>query len=238
MPGKPPTTSSARPFVPEQASLDELRAAAPACKACELYANATQVVFGAGAPGARVMLVGEQPGDQEDLQGQPFVGPAGRLLDKAIAEAGLDRAAVYLTNAVKHFKFRREGKRRIHEKPRISEVRACHPWLEAEVATVRPAVVVCLGATAAQAVVGPSVRVTRDRGRVLESPWGPAVASVHPSAVLRADDEQRRVLFKMLVEDLALAKTTAAASRRKASKPSDEFLDRSTRNSRRRPQSG
>jgi uracil-DNA glycosylase len=174
-------------------TLDDLRAAAASCTNCDLYHNATQTVFGEGEAGARLMLVGEQPGDQEDLQGAPFVGPAGQLLDRALADAGIDRSAVYVTNVVKHFKWRQAGKRRLHQKPGAGEIAACRPWLDAELAEVRPALVVCLGSTAAQALLGRQFRVTRDRGRLVD--WGrqpPAMATVHPSSILRAPEAAAR----------------------------------------------
>ena len=203
----PSPAASARPFIPEGAPLEELRRAAPACRGCSLYAPATQVVFGAGPDTARVMLVGEQPGDEEDKVGAPFVGPAGQVLDRALAEAGVDRAAVYVTNAVKHFTFRRGGKRRIHERPRSTDMRACRPWLEAEIDRVKPAVIVCLGSTAAQSLLGPTLRIQRDRGRTFPSPWARrVVVSYHPSAVLRADDPAHRdEIYGWLVEDLRTA---------------------------------
>lgn len=173
--------------VPAHPTLPRLRDAAAGCRACELWADATQVVFGEGTAGARAMFVGEQPGDREDLAGEPFVGPAGRLLDDALAEAGIDRAAVYVTNAVKHFRYKARGKRRIHQKPDAAHVAACRPWLEAELAVVGPDVLVCLGAVAAQALLGRQVRVTRDRGHWLDSPLAPhTTVTVHPSSILRA----------------------------------------------------
>ena len=174
-------------------TLDDLRAAAASCTNCDLYRNATQTVFGEGEAGARLMLVGEQPGDLEDRQGAPFVGPAGQLLDRALADAGIDRSAVYVTNVVKHFKWRPAGKRRLHQKPGAGEIAACRPWLDAELAEVRPALVVCLGSTAAQALLGRQFRVTRDRGRLVD--WGrqpPAMATVHPSSILRAPEAAAR----------------------------------------------
>jgi DNA polymerase len=190
--------------VPDTTSVKTLSAAAHECRGCDLYKTATQVVFGAGPKKARVMLVGEQPGDQEDRQGQPFVGPAGALLDKALEDAGIPRDEVYVTNAVKHFKWEPRGKRRIHKKPRASEIKACHPWLEAELRAVKPAVIVCLGATAAQSVFGSQFKLMQQRGRVLASALAPqAVATIHPSAVLRApDSEGRREAYAMLVADL------------------------------------
>jgi uracil-DNA glycosylase len=193
-----------------QADLDDLRRAATGCQACDLYRNATQTVFGEGGEGARLMLVGEQPGDREDIAGEPFVGPAGRLLDEALEAAGVDRAAVYVTNVVKHFKWRRapSGKRRLHQKPDRGEVEACRPWLEGEVARVRPQLLVLMGATAAQAVLGSAFRVTRDRGRVQPTSLGPpALATIHPSAVLRSrTSEERAEALKGLVDDLSVAR--------------------------------
>jgi uracil-DNA glycosylase len=200
----PGGTRTAAPFVPDTTSVKTLSAAAHECRGCDLYKTATQVVFGAGPKKARVMLVGEQPGDQEDRQGQPFVGPAGALLDKALEDAGIPRDEVYVTNAVKHFKWEPRGKRRIHKKPRASEIKACRPWLEAELRAVKPAVIVCLGATAAQSVFGSQFKLMQQRGRVLASALAPqAVATIHPSAVLRApDSEGRREAYAMLVADL------------------------------------
>ena len=191
-----------------------MNAAAHACRGCDLYKHATQVVFGAGPRGAHVLFVGEQPGDQEDRQGEPFVGPAGALLDKALAEAGIPRDTVYLTNAVKHFKWEPRGKRRIHKKPRMSEVKACRPWLEAELRVVKPDMVVCLGATAAQSVLGSQFKLMAQRGQLLTSELaGRVVATIHPSAVLRApDSEGRRAAYEMLVGDLKLV---AGALKRK-----------------------
>lgn len=190
--------------------LQGLRRAAARCQACDLYRNATQTVFGEGGEDARLMLVGEQPGDREDIAGEPFVGPAGRLLDEALATAGIDRATVYVTNAVKHFKWRRapSGKRRLHQKPDRAEVEACRPWLEGEVARVRPELVVLMGATAAQAILGSAFRVTRDHGRVLPTSLGPpALATIHPSAVLRARTaEERASALTGLVADLRVAR--------------------------------
>jgi DNA polymerase len=200
-------TRSAAPFVPSTTSLRTLSAAAHECRGCDLYKTATQVVFGEGPKAARVMFVGEQPGDQEDRQGEPFVGPAGALLDKALEDAGIPRHQVYVTNAVKHFKWEPRGKRRIHKKPRISEIKACRPWLEAELRAVRPAVVVCLGATAAQSVMGPQFKLMANRGQVFPSDIAEhVVATIHPSAVLRApDSEGRREAYEMLVADLKVA---------------------------------
>ena len=188
-------------------SVEQLKEAAASCQACDLWENATQTVFGEGSEHAPMMLVGEQPGDQEDLQGKPFVGPAGRLLERALEEVGIDRRRVYVTNAVKHFRWTRRGKRRLHEKPNAGQIRACRPWLEAEIEAVRPAIIVLLGATAAQSVMGPAFRVSRQRGEVLESPFGvPVVATVHPSSILRAtDDESRDAAMSSFIADLRLA---------------------------------
>jgi len=201
-----PDEGSAAPFVPNSTSLTTLKTAAEECRGCDLYKHATQTVFGAGSRGAGVMFIGEQPGDQEDRQGLPFVGPAGALLDKALAEAGIPRADVYVTNAVKHFKWEPRGKRRIHKKPRWSEIKACRPWLDVELRAVKPAIVVCLGSTAAQSVFGSSFKLTQHRGQVLSSATaGRVVVTIHPSAVLRApDSEGRRAAFEDLVADLRL----------------------------------
>jgi len=187
-----------------EASLAALRAAAAGCRACPLWERGTQTVFGAGPARAEVVLVGEQPGDQEDRQGRPFVGPAGRLLDRALEEAGLARERVYLTNAVKHFKWESRGKRRIHLRPSPNEVRACRPWLEAELCALGPRAVVCLGATAAQSLLGSGFRVTRERGRFLTAEWAELVtATVHPSSLLRAPDARARAAEReRFVDDL------------------------------------
>lgn len=201
---------TAAPWVPEHADIDELKRAAVDCRGCELWKPATQVVFSAGNPRAPLALVGEQPGDVEDRQGIPFVGPAGRLLQDALAEAGVPKEGVYVTNAVKHFRFTERGKRRIHATPQVSHIRACLPWLEAEVKLVDPALIVCLGATAARALLGSSFRVTKQRGEVLElaTPVGvrPVLATVHPSAVLRAIGDDRDEAFAGLVADLRTAR--------------------------------
>ena len=184
-------------------SLAKLREAAAGCTACDLYKTGTQTVFGEGKAGAEVVFVGEQPGDQEDLQGKPFVGPAGKLLDKALDDAGIDRTQVYLTNAVKHFKWTARGKRRIHQKPNWSEVAACRPWLDGELEAIKPRVLVCLGATAAQALLGRDFRVSRQRGVPVESDLAEHVlATVHPSSVLRGDPESREQEYQALVDDL------------------------------------
>jgi DNA polymerase len=199
---------TAAPLIPPRPSLKKLREAAAGCKACPLWKTGTQTVFGEGAAKAEVMFVGEQPGDQEDRAGKPFVGPAGKLLDKAMDEAGIDRSLAYVTNVVKHFKWKGRGKRRIHQKPNWSEIAACRPWLDAELAVVKPRVLVCLGATAAQALLGRQFRVSRQRGEPVESELAPVVlATVHPSSILRADDEDREAEFAAFVSDL---KTVAA----------------------------
>jgi uracil-DNA glycosylase family protein len=192
---------------PHPNSVEELQKAAASCHGCDLWEHATQTVFGEGREGSKMMLVGEQPGDQEDLQGRPFVGPAGRLLEKALDEAGIDRRHVYVTNAVKHFRWMRRGRRRLHEKPNAGQVRACRPWLDAEIEVVRPRIIVLLGATAAQAVMGPAFRVSKDRGRVMSSTLGiPVLATVHPSSILRAtDDESRDAALSSFISDLKVA---------------------------------
>ncbi len=191
-------------YLPEHPTLPLLREAAQACKGCELYLHATQAVLGEGPSTADLVLIGEQPGNDEDLAGRPFVGPAGRVLDRALQDAGLDRARVYITNAVKHFKFEERGKRRIHKKPSAGEVHACHPWLQAEFAIVKPTLIGCLGATAAQSILGNEFRLTKDRGRPIEHPpYGTIIATVHPSAILRAPDaEQREAAYAQFVDDL------------------------------------
>jgi len=198
---------SAEEYVPDGADIAELRAAVQDCRGCDLYKDATQAVFGEGPEDATVLIVGEVPGDQEDRQGHPFVGPAGKLLDRALVEAGIDRTQVYVTNAVKHFKFTRaeRGKRRIHQKPGRTEVVACRPWLLAELDTVKPELVVFLGATAAQSLLGTGFKVTQERGKVVELPDRPerAVATVHPSSVLRSKD--REAAYRNLVADLRSA---------------------------------
>jgi uracil-DNA glycosylase len=201
---------TAAPWIPEHADIDELKRAAVDCKGCELWKHATQVVFSAGNPRAPLALVGEQPGDVEDRKGIPFVGPAGRLLQDALDEAGVPKEDVYVTNAVKHFRFTERGKRRIHATPQVTHIRACLPWLEAEVKLVDPALIICLGATAARALLGSSFRVTKQRGQVLElaTPVGvrPVLATVHPSAVLRATGDDRDEAFAGLVTDLRTAR--------------------------------
>ncbi|MDQ3964376.1 MAG: UdgX family uracil-DNA binding protein [Actinomycetota bacterium] len=199
--------TTAEPFVPDRPTLPKLRSAAATCKGCELWKSGTQTVFGEGTTRAELMLVGEQPGDKEDLAGEPFVGPAGRLLDKALEAADIDRRKVYVTNIVKHFKWEARGKRRIHKKPNLTEVSACKPWLEAEMKVVKPKVVVALGATAAQGLLGKDFRVTKQRGEPIESdPGGVVVATIHPSAILRARDEaERRKEMDGFIADLKVA---------------------------------
>src|SRR5437879_6127055 len=202
------TNEYARPATPpDSSSLSTVRDAAQDCTACHLYKHATQTVFGEGPKKAPIMLVGEQPGDYEDVAGKPFVGPAGKIMDRALEETGIDRTKVYVTNAVKHFKWEPRGKRRIHQKPNSREIAACRPWLEAELRLVKPKLLVCLGATAAQAVFGPSFRVTRERGKVLSSKLAPRVlATVHPSSLLRQpDEESRQREYKRFVADLRAA---------------------------------
>lgn len=199
---------SAADFLPDRRTLPALKEAAQGCRGCHLYRDATQTVFGEGPPSARVIMVGEQPGDQEDRQGRPFVGPAGKVLDEALKEAGIDRSTVFVTNVVKHFKFQPRGKRRIHKKPGAEEITACRPWLDAELRAVQPKALVALGATAAQALLGPQFRVTRERGVPVDSTLAPLVmATVHPSSILRADEEDKEEAMRALVDDLrALAR--------------------------------
>jgi uracil-DNA glycosylase len=202
---RPP--KSAADFIPPRPTLKTAREAAKGCRGCDLWKIGTQTVFGEGPRGATLMLIGEQPGDAEDLSGHPFVGPAGKLLDRALADAGIDRTAVYVTNAVKHFKWEPRGKRRIHKKPRASEIGACRPWLDTEIALVKPRVIVCLGATAAQALLGSAFKVTQHRGTLVPSPLAARVlATVHPSSILRApEDEARREEMKRFTDDLRAA---------------------------------
>src|SRR5437764_4312281 len=208
------TNEYARPATPpDSSSLSTVRDAAQDCNACHLYKHATQTVFGEGPKKAPIMLVGEQPGDYEDLAGKPFVGPAGKIMNRALEEAGIDRKKVYVTNAVKHFKWEPRGKRRIHQKPNSREVAACRPWLEAELRLVRPILVVALGSTAGQAIFGPSFRVTRERGKLLSSKFAPrVVATVHPSSLLRQPDEESpHREYKKFVADLRVAVKAADA---------------------------
>src|SRR5437762_4661403 len=196
--------TSAADFFPKRKSLKAFRDAAADCKGCDLWERGTQTVFGEGARRAELLFVGEQPGNEEDLSGKPFVGPAGRLLDEALIEAGIDRTHTYVTNVVKHFKWEPRGKRRIHKKPNAGEIAACRPWLEAEIALVKPKIIVCLGATAAQALLGPKFRVSKQRGEFIKSTLAAyVVATVHPSSILRApDDETRRTEKRLFIADL------------------------------------
>ncbi len=207
MPAVPKSAAaSAAAFLPPDLSLSSLRAAAGGCRGCDLYKNATQTVFGEGSPEAPIMLVGEQPGDYEDRQGAPFVGPAGQLLDRALADAAIDRKATYVTNAVKHFKWVPRGKRRIHQKPRASEIRACKPWLEAEIAAVRPELLILLGATAVESIFGAGMKIMANRGRIVEAREGPCLITVHPSSLLRVEDESARdAAYALFVSDLRQA---------------------------------
>lgn len=200
----PSNSASAADLIPERPSLAKLRQAVRFCRGCDLYRFATQAVFGEGPSRAPLLFIGEEPGNDEDLKGHPFVGPAGKLLDRAFTEAGIQRPDVYLTNVIKHFKFEERGKRRLHKKPRASEIEACHPWLEAELALVKPAIVVCLGATAAQALLGATFRLTKNRGKFFPHAQAPAItATVHPSSILRAPDaEQRHAHYREFVQDL------------------------------------
>jgi uracil-DNA glycosylase family protein len=203
---------SAEAYLPDRLSIKSLREASARCKGCDLYRFATQTVFAEGAARARLMFVGEQPGDEEDLTGHPFVGPSGRLLRKAMQDAGIPPRDVYITNAVKHFKFIERGKRRIHAKPKVTEVRACEPWLEAEIAVVRPKLVVALGATAAQVLLGPAFRLTKHRQELMPSRWGPVLATVHPSSILRAPDSETRARdLAALIEDLQFSAAKGGA---------------------------
>ncbi len=211
---KPKTTSPAAELIPLHPTLKSLRESARDCKACDLWLRGTQTVFGEGAAHAKVIFVGEQPGDKEDLEGKPFVGPAGALLDKALAAAGIDRRQTYVTNAVKHFKWEPRGKRRIHKKPNSLEISACRAWLDAEIEVVKPQVIVCLGATAAQALLGRNFRVTQQRGQMMDFRAGiQIVATVHPSSILRAPtDDARHREMQLFIEDLrVVAKSTKVA---------------------------
>jgi uracil-DNA glycosylase family protein len=211
-------TDDATAFLPEQPSLDALREAAGNCRACDLWRHATQAVFGEGPEGASIFFVGEAPGDREDREGRPFVGPAGREFDKALAAVGLDRGDIYVTNAVKHFKFQERGKRRIHQRPDAKEINACRPWVHAELEVVRPEVLVLLGATAGKALLGSTFRLMAQHGTPLESDLAPVViATIHPSAILRAPDgEARQAQRELFTEDLRVAADTLASSRRPA----------------------
>ena len=198
--------SLAEALIPERPSLDALRSAASTCKACDLWERGTQTVFGEGDEGAQLVLVGEQPGDREDLEGAPFVGPAGRVLDAGLEAAGIDRRLAYVTNVVKHFKWEPRGKVRLHKTPNAAEIHACRPWLEAELRVLRPAVLVCLGATAAKALLGPTFKVSTERGRLVPSDLAPSVlATVHPSSILRTDGPERDEAMAAFVDDLRVA---------------------------------
>ncbi|HTM51509.1 MAG TPA: UdgX family uracil-DNA binding protein [Bryobacteraceae bacterium] len=198
------THVSASDFLPDVLTLSSLRQAARGCEGCGLFRRATQTVFGEGPEKARIIMIGEQPGDTEDLEGSPFVGSAGKLLDRALKDAAIDRSQVYVTNAVKHFKWEERGKRRIHKKPNMEEINACRPWLEAEIAAIQPEVLACLGATAAQSLMGRNFRVTAERGKFFETRWGPFLtATVHPSSLLRLRDSgERRQEYSRFVQDL------------------------------------
>ncbi len=197
------STSSAADFLPRRFTFDDLQAAAESCKGCDLYRDATQTVFGEGSESASIMFVGEQPGDMEDRQGQPFVGPAGRLLDRALAAAGIPRQQAYVTNAVKHFKFIQRGKRRLHQKPLIRQVTACKPWLEAEIDVIQPKIIIALGSTAAHAVLGRAVRINQERGKFIPLDSREAFITVHPSAILRLQESSEREReFDRLVDDM------------------------------------
>ena len=199
-----PAAVSAAEFIPAHPTLHKLRESEQECKGCDLYACATQAVSGEGPASAQIVFIGEQPGDEEDRKGHPFVGPAGKLLDRALADAGIDRTLVYVTNAVKHFKFEERGKRPLHKKPNGLEIKACRPWLEAEINLIHPPIIVCLGATAAQSIFGSAYRVTKERGLFVQNSWAPHVTStVHPSSILRApDEEQRHIEYQKFVGDL------------------------------------
>jgi uracil-DNA glycosylase len=213
--------TSAADFLPDRLNLKALREAADHCRGCDLYKNATQTVFGEGSRTAKVVLVGEMPGDQEDLQGKPFVGPAGRLLDEAIVDAGLHRDEVYITNAVKHFRWEPRGKRRLHKKPSARQIHACNPWLEAELGVIKPLVMVCLGATAAQALVGKAFRISQERGEFVVTAWAEwTIATHHPSAILRSPEKADRLRKRgELVDDLQLVAKKVSELARKAAKP-------------------
>lgn len=213
-PPKPPA-KSAFDFLPANRDLKSLRNASRDCQGCDLFLKATQTVFGEGKPSSSILFIGEQPGDQEDLQGKPFVGPAGHMLDRCMKEAGIDRKAAYVTNAVKHFKWELRGKRRIHKKPNLREITACHPWMDAEIEAIQPRLIVCLGATAAQSLLGSSFRVTQKRGQIVNLPgYPPILATVHPSSILRAqstdDRERERQLFIADLKTAAKVLQTAA----------------------------
>ncbi|MBV8517191.1 MAG: UdgX family uracil-DNA binding protein [Acidobacteria bacterium] len=204
---------TAAPLIPPSPTLTKLRTVAAECKACDLWKTGTQTVFGEGRPSSLIMFVGEQPGDKEDLSGKPFVGPAGALLDKSLEEAGIDRAKVYVTNVVKHFKWEPRGKRRIHKKPNAVEITACRPWLQAEIRVIKPRAIICLGSTAAQAIIGPKFRVSTQRAQFVESELAEYVtATVHPSSILRApSDEARHLERARFVDDLKKIRAALAS---------------------------
>ncbi|HEX8522963.1 MAG TPA: UdgX family uracil-DNA binding protein [Tepidisphaeraceae bacterium] len=240
MPGRAAPFPTAEPFLPAKISLPTLREAAKTCRGCDLYKCATQTVFGEGPKDARVMFVGEQPGDQEDLAGEPFVGPSGNLLNSFLEKVGIDRSEVYVTNAVKHFKFEARGKRRIHSKPSAREVTACKPWLKAEVEVTKPDVIVALGATAAQALLGKDFRVTQGRGKPIhDSTWAPCIiATVHPSSLLRAPDEAaRREAYRLFEQDLRVVRSemdklkSNVPKRQQARRATDDHPGQRTRES-------
>lgn len=209
-----PSPRSALEYLPPRHDLSSLREAATRCQGCDLYQHATQVVFGEGRAHAPILLVGEQPGDREDQQGKPFVGPAGQLLDKCLESAGINRAEVYVTNAVKHFKWEPRGKIRLHKKPNSLEIAACRPWLEAEISVVGPQLIVCLGATASQALLGAQFRLTKHRGEVFPTRYGPVTATIHPSAILRMPEpDAKEAEIASLVADLKVAAAHATARR-------------------------
>jgi len=210
-----PKDETAAPLIPSRPTIKKLAEAAAGCQACDLWKTGTQTVFGEGKQSSTVMFVGEQPGDREDLQGRPFVGPAGGLLDKALEEAGIDRSRVYVTNVVKHFKWEPRGKRRIHKKPNAIEINACRPWLEAEIRVIKPVAIVCLGSTAAQAVIGPTFRVSIQRAQFVPSPLAPLVtATVHPSSILRAPSDEARLLeMRRFIDDLKKIRQAIEKSR-------------------------
>lgn len=203
-------------FLPEKKTLTAMNRAVQKCEGCDLFRYASQAVFGEGPAHAEIVMIGEQPGDEEDRKGHPFVGPAGKVLDRALVEAEIDRSDVYVTNAVKHFKFEERGKRRLHKKPAVSEIRACEPWLEAEISIVKPDIIVCLGATAALSIFGGQYRLTKERGIFVPHAWAPlATSTVHPSAILRAPDEEaRRAEYGHFVEDLKKVRRELASSTR------------------------
>jgi uracil-DNA glycosylase len=221
----PSQADTAAPLVPSAPTLAKLRKAAADCRACPLWQTGTQTVFGEGSDDARIMFVGEQPGDQEDVEGRPFVGPAGKLLDRALDDAGIDRRLAYVTNVVKHFKWVARGKRRIHQKPSALEIAACRPWLEAELEVVRPDVLVCLGATAAQALLGRTFKVTQQRGQPVETSFAPvALATVHPSSILRGDPAFREAEYGALVDDLKVVGDLLEQGVESSAEPADRLF--------------